>query len=574
MRFGVMCSGAFFQQWQANAIMELIRHGHQPVLLIADGRRHPNPPLLTRIKNKKLTTLLFSVLENRMFRPSAKSMVSLEKELKGVVQLTCMVEQKGFSEYFCQEDIAGIRKYDLDFILRFGFNIIRGEILTAARHGVWSFHHDDELKYRGGPAGFWEIYQNDPVSGAILQQLTPKLDGGIILKKGYLKTIRHSWKGNLQQLLSTTSLWPALVADEIAGLNSERNPERNQISQTNASIYKVPGNGKMLLFLSKLLWNRICFYFGEFVNAEQWNVGVVDKPLHEIALGTGQLNASQVTWLINVDRSTYCADPSGFQEGNSLIVYAEYFSYRTMKGRINDFNFYLSPDRSVAPHQCSWNPAGRRSPVKGLLATGHHSYPYIVEHEGEKYCLPESCSTGKITLYRYHSQPALFVEEKILLDQVNAVDPTMVFFNDRWWLFFTDRQFSNTHLFIYHSREITGEYSPHLNNPVKIDICSARPAGTPFIHKGVLYRPAQDCSRTYGGRVIINEVLNIAPDRFEEIRVNAIEPVSGSRYKKGIHTLSAVGDITLIDGKYHRPNWHYLVNQLRKRFVTKDNGHV
>ena len=40
------------------------------------------------------------------------------------------------------------------FMLRVGFNIIRGEILNVPKYGVWSFHHDDEVKYRGGPAGY------------------------------------------------------------------------------------------------------------------------------------------------------------------------------------------------------------------------------------------------------------------------------------------------------------------------------------------------------------------------------------------------------------------------------------
>ena len=574
MRFGVMCSGTIFQQWQANAILELIHHGHLPVLLIADDRHQANASLFQRIKNKKWSTLLFSVLENRLFLPEAKRPVSLKPELQAVDVLPCRVEQKGFAEYFSPSDLETIQRYELEFILRFGFNIIRGEILKSAKYGIWSFHHDDEMKYRGGPAGFWEIYHHDPVNGAILQRLTPKLDGGIILKKGCLQTIRHSWKGNIQQLLTVTSHWPALVADEISGSKTKGNPGENQISQTNAKIHKVPGNRQMIVFLLKLLWNRTCFYYGEFINAEQWNVGLIDKPLQEIALGSDQLKESQITWLINCDQATYCADPSGFREGDSLIVYAEYFSYRKMKGRINDFNFYISPDRSVPPRQGSWNPAGRRNPIQGTNVTSHLSYPYIVENEGEKYCLPESSSIGKITVYRYHSQSALFIEEKTILDKVDAVDPTIIFFKDRWWLFFTERLYSNTHLCIFHSDKLLGTYHPHRLNPVKIDIRSARPAGTPFIRDGVLYRPSQDCSMTYGGRVIINQVLEISPDHFEEIKINAIEPVLGSRYKKGIHTLSAVGGMTLIDGKYHRPNRHYLVNQLWKRFVTKDKKNV
>ena len=75
-----------------------------------------------------------------------------------------------------QFNIEEIKKYNLDFILKLSRGIIKGEILNTAEYGIWSFHHDDEMKYRGRPACFWEIYNNDPVTGAILQKLSNKLD--------------------------------------------------------------------------------------------------------------------------------------------------------------------------------------------------------------------------------------------------------------------------------------------------------------------------------------------------------------------------------------------------------------
>jgi len=52
-------------------------------------------------------------------------------------------------------DLQAIRARDLDFVLRFAFGIIRGPVLESARYGVWSFHHGDPEKYRGGPYCFW-----------------------------------------------------------------------------------------------------------------------------------------------------------------------------------------------------------------------------------------------------------------------------------------------------------------------------------------------------------------------------------------------------------------------------------
>jgi hypothetical protein len=95
---------------------------------------------------------------------------------------------KRFVHRFPDDALKLIRKKDLDMILRFGFNILRGDILTAAQYGVWSYHHGDNDYYRGGPAHFWELHEGNPISAGVLQRLTEDLDSGLVLCKGYFAT--------------------------------------------------------------------------------------------------------------------------------------------------------------------------------------------------------------------------------------------------------------------------------------------------------------------------------------------------------------------------------------------------
>ncbi|HPS62566.1 MAG TPA: hypothetical protein PLK82_05870, partial [Bacteroidales bacterium] len=74
LRFGVLCSGTSFQRWQATAIRELIAHGHQVVVRVTDGRSERRVGRMQRLARKQFRTLLFSVLENRIFRPPAKAL--------------------------------------------------------------------------------------------------------------------------------------------------------------------------------------------------------------------------------------------------------------------------------------------------------------------------------------------------------------------------------------------------------------------------------------------------------------------------------------------------------------------
>jgi len=68
-----------------------------------------------------------------------------------------------------------------DVVVRFGFGLLRGEVLTATEHGVLSFHPADVRKYRGqGPEQiFWN---GDDVAGVTLQQLTADIDAGRIVR--------------------------------------------------------------------------------------------------------------------------------------------------------------------------------------------------------------------------------------------------------------------------------------------------------------------------------------------------------------------------------------------------------
>jgi hypothetical protein len=104
-------------------------------------------------------------------------------------------------------------------------------------------------------------------------------------------------------------------------------------------------------------------------------------------------------------------------------------------------------------------------------------------------------------------------------------------------------------LFLWHAPDPTGPWEPHPGNPVKVDVRSSRPAGTPFEFEGHLYRPAQDCSETYGGGITINRVTQLTPVSFSEEPVATIEARRGSDYAAGVHTLSGSGDLTMIDGK-------------------------
>jgi len=161
------------------------------------------------------------------------------------------------------------------------------------------------------------------------------------------------------------------------------------------------------------------------------------------------------------------------------------------------------------------------------------------------------------------------------LDRV-IVDATLFQHDDHWWIAGSEPGIrgASSELHLWYAPALEGPWRAHPGNPVKVDIRSARPAGTPFHHEGALYRPAQDCSESYGGRISLNRVRVLNPTVYREETIGTVEPESDGPYTRGIHTLSQVGDQTLIDGKrivfvleeFRRNARHFLSRALgRKR---------
>jgi hypothetical protein len=110
-----------------------------------------------RFRDRHWGTALYRAYRERWNVPDALRMEDLGDDLTNVPRIPCRAEAKGPAQYIAQADLERIRATRPDVLLRFGFNILKGPILELPRHGVWSYHHGDEMKFRGGPPGLWEI---------------------------------------------------------------------------------------------------------------------------------------------------------------------------------------------------------------------------------------------------------------------------------------------------------------------------------------------------------------------------------------------------------------------------------
>jgi len=256
LRFAVMCDGTHLAKWQAKCIRELIASElAEPALLIQPAHTETKADLFKRFKSQvnKLPFYIYNLFWVKR-RSKAHQSEDCNDILGNLPVVTCATEKIGkYRERFSNEDISHIAAMKLDFILRFAFNIIEGDILSSAKYGVWSFHHGDERKYRGAPPGFWECYSGDPSTGVILQRLTESLDAGHILYRGTYDTHR-SYTRNIEQIHMRATNYPVSVCKGIIAGNT-----LPPISSSSAKIYKAPGTLQMLAYGAKRLYRLLRF---------------------------------------------------------------------------------------------------------------------------------------------------------------------------------------------------------------------------------------------------------------------------------------------------------------------------
>lgn len=527
VRFALACRGDTLEAWQARCVEKLRdTPGVRLEAVVAvpagsDGRSHP---------------LLYRLWRDRARRAPELRPVRLDRVASGVDRIEGRLATTGGTRELVAAGAGGPIRLDpdLDFLLTFGLPAVGGKAAELPRRGVWAF--DFDLDGQGGAAlhGLTSVLDGDATLEVHLVRLDPTGRESAVLSRGRFATDPRSPARTVVRPLEEVAAWPARACREDTGSLPGRKPGNPPVeappgrNRTEAP----PSNLQMAGLGLRVLTSRLSFARDRLFRHPQWNIGVVDQPI-EAFVRDG--SSPPVDWYPLEGRTSFLADPFGIDDGDETTVLCERFDYRSGKGSICTLR---AEEGRLRPE-----------PERALETSVHASYPCLVREEREIYCVPEIRAAGETALFRAIRFPDQWERIGPLLPDVAAVDPTVFRHGGHWWLACTeDGRFPDARLLMFHAERLEGPWTSHAGNPVKIDVTSARPGGTPFEHAGELYRPAQDCSRTYGGAIVLNRVDRLTPTRFSEEPVASVEPEPGSPYPAGRHTLSALGDRTLIDG--------------------------
>jgi hypothetical protein len=507
-RFAVFCEGVSLPAAYAKCVEGLLATPGLELALIVRG----NP-----LKTKK--SALWSFFESKLIKGHLSSLepIDISQRVIGVPVAD-------------SRDIKTISTYGLDFIFQCTLGPVAGDLAAAAKQGVWSFRFGTRGDM-AAPPGFWEFYLGDPTTVVALERITAGQQR-IVLHQGVVATELHSYAQNFDALMWAASYMPVRVGGDLVS-GEDANASAAYV-QASSLTDRGPSNIEMLAFLGKTIRRWLKRQVESIFFLEDWNIGFVHEPARRFLEPQFQ---PQVDWLKYRTNGRYVADPFLLNMGPKVKLLAEEFDWRFERGYIVEYD--LQSDEQVAPDF-------QKAIDEGI----HMSYPYAFEFGGRYYCLPEASQKGDVWLYLYDTSTGRWMRSDLLLTDFAAVDPTLFEYEGSWWLLCTNAKDEvQSKLFVFQAKSPFGPWTPHCRNPVKMDVRSSRPAGRPFIADGQLYRPAQDCSTTYGGAIYINRITSLTPTTFREEPVAHVMPLPHGRYRAGVHTLNSHGSTTVIDGK-------------------------
>lgn len=246
----------------------------------------------------------------------------------------------------------------------------------------------------------------------------------------------------------------------------------------------------------------------------------------------------------------FYADPFPFEHEGAYYIFVEDYDHRVGKGVI-----------SVVECDPLAGPVDVPRPV--LTHDVHLSYPFVLEHDGDIWMIPETSGAGTVELYRATRFPDEWQLHSVLLEGVEASDATPFRHDGRWWLSATVRDggsFSDS-LHLWHAPDLRGPWTPHAANPVLIDSASARPAGSVVVRDGKLLRPTQDCRDGYGAALTLTEITRLDDESFEQRVVAQLRASEQHWPGRRLHTLNRVGVLEVVDGSRMSPRFWRLADR-------------
>lgn len=437
--------------------------------------------------------------------------------------------------HFNENEVRLLKELELDVIYRANGVVIPQALHSFSKFGIWQIVFGTGCYRNALPEAFWEVMKNENVTCSSLEIMMHSDSDPLVIYAGVTTTVPYSVKNNFNSIAWKSSSYFSFRMRELFLLGSDIffKKYNNTITSKLSQALLPPGNTLMTALFVRNIFGymryKIKAIFGK-------------KKAFSILYSHKSFSISDFTIKgfkkLKSEGKGFYADPFIIEYNDTHFLFFENFSFKKNKAHISVTEIGAG--------------GILQKPVTVLEKPYHLSYPFVFKFWDNYYMLPETGDNNSVDLYRAIDFPWKWELEVQLMNNIALIDPTLVYYNTKWWLFGNRKLHpfvsSNDQLFLYYSENLlSNEWIAHPQNPIITDIGNCRPAGRIFEKNGKLYRPAQNnAAKQYGYGLNINEIELLTEIEYKEKRVFQVVPGELNKLS-GIHSIDFTNQITVID---------------------------
>ena len=490
LKTAIIVDNQLLSKWQLDALNEVSEKINLKLILNCQN---------TSNKRKIFKNFFYYVLNYFSIRNNYSKKVKLNLSEVQIINFNSIYKEEW--QYLPKKIVDQLISKKINLVVKFGMNLLKinDEIKNLP---ILSYHHGDPSKYRGRPAGFYEIFNSEKTVGIVVQQLSNKLDAGDILAFADSKIVNYSYKKTVINFYANSKY---LLSKAIDNLLQKKDLKITK----NGKIHKLPSNLKIIHFLLLLFlnFNRKIIY-GLFFE-KKWKVGLIKNKF--IFNGCETISINKINKIPINKKYNFYADP--------------FFSFDKNNIRLEALNKFNGLGEILEISIKNFNKQ------KLLLSKNHYSYPFSFIYKEKEYLLPEVASHTNQYILNINNKEKFFIKG---LEKERIVDATFFEYKKYWYLFFGKKNSASTILNLWISISPFSEFKPHPMTPIVISPKNARMAGNILYFNNRLLRFGQNNEDQYGESLSIQEIDKLTPKEYSEKCVGYIK----IDQFKGPHTLN------------------------------------
>ncbi len=469
----IIIDNLFLKKWQVDSLEEIKEKVDIQLILNCKN---------TNNKKKIFKHFLYYILNIISLQNFLTKKIKIDEKSYSIINFNSIYIDEW--QLLPRKVIEDLKYRNIKIIIKFGMNLLKINDQLSS-FSILSFHHGNPSKYRGRPAGFYEILNNEKTAGVIVQELNNKIDSGNILAFGESKVVNFSYKKTAINLYDNSKF---LLSRAIDNLLDKKKININ----TNGINYRLPSNLIVLkfIYLMFLNLNKKLFY-GLFFE-KKWKVALTINNL--LFRGSETISSNNLNQIPISKKYSFYADPFFSCDQKSIRLEA--------LNRINGLGDLLEISMSNLKEQ------------KKLLSGVHYSYPFSFLFDEKEYILAEVASnSSQYILSNEQLNYKIFLKG---LENKRIVDATVFKHKENWYLFFGNQNNSSTILNLFISNNPFTKFKPHPKNPIVISPKTARMGGSIILQNDRLIRLGQNNEGEYGESLSILEITNLSTKEYTE----------------------------------------------------------